>query len=79
MQFSIYNSEKITKLMEVAGKNISNNIDKLKEEIQGVIEQKRHDWWQSESTGMKLGDFCNTWSVKTHNTNKKKAKKLYGY
>ncbi|XP_016103800.1 cytosolic phospholipase A2 gamma-like [Sinocyclocheilus grahami] len=37
-----YSAEKITDLMEVAGKNISNNREKLKEQIQAVIEQKLH-------------------------------------
>ncbi|RXN13580.1 cytosolic phospholipase A2 gamma-like protein [Labeo rohita] len=38
---SSYSAEMITDLMEVAGKNISNNREKLKEEIHAVVEQKR--------------------------------------
>uniref|UniRef100_A0A671L0Q5 PLA2c domain-containing protein n=1 Tax=Sinocyclocheilus anshuiensis TaxID=1608454 RepID=A0A671L0Q5_9TELE len=37
-----YSAEMITDLMDVAGKNISNNREKLKEQIQAVIEQKLH-------------------------------------
>ncbi|KAL1273586.1 hypothetical protein QQF64_026400 [Cirrhinus molitorella] len=37
IKFSSYATEKITKLMEVAGKNISNNKENLKEQIQAVI------------------------------------------
>ncbi|XP_050959708.1 cytosolic phospholipase A2 gamma-like isoform X2 [Labeo rohita] len=36
-----YNTEKITELMKLAGKNISNNKEKLLEQIGAVIEQKR--------------------------------------
>ncbi len=32
-----YSAEMITDLMEVAGKNISNNMEKLKEQIAAVI------------------------------------------
>ncbi|XP_073696256.1 cytosolic phospholipase A2 gamma-like [Garra rufa] len=38
-----YSAEMITDLMEVAGKNISNNREKLLEEIRAAIRQKRHD------------------------------------
>ncbi|XP_042613181.1 cytosolic phospholipase A2 gamma-like [Cyprinus carpio] len=34
--------KKITDLMDIAGKNISNNREKLLEQIQAVIDQKRH-------------------------------------
>ncbi|KAL1273581.1 hypothetical protein QQF64_026395 [Cirrhinus molitorella] len=45
-----YNQKKITDLMDIAGKNISNNKEKLLEQIDAVIEQKRqlmaseHQW-----------------------------------
>ncbi|XP_026099175.1 cytosolic phospholipase A2 gamma-like isoform X1 [Carassius auratus] len=38
-----YNLKMITDLMEVAGKNISDNREKLLEQIQAVIDQKRHE------------------------------------
>ncbi|XP_073696258.1 cytosolic phospholipase A2 gamma-like [Garra rufa] len=38
---SSYSAEMITDLMKVAGENISNNKEKLKEQIQAVIEKKR--------------------------------------
>ncbi|XP_016296787.1 cytosolic phospholipase A2 gamma-like [Sinocyclocheilus anshuiensis] len=38
-----YSRKKITDLMDVAGKNISNNREKLKEQIDAVIEQKRQE------------------------------------
>uniref|UniRef100_A0A671L8S1 Cytosolic phospholipase A2 gamma-like n=1 Tax=Sinocyclocheilus anshuiensis TaxID=1608454 RepID=A0A671L8S1_9TELE len=37
-----YSAEKITDLMEVAGKNISNNREKLKEQIAAVVGKKAH-------------------------------------
>ncbi|KAL1273583.1 hypothetical protein QQF64_026397 [Cirrhinus molitorella] len=38
-----YCAKKINDLMEVAGKNISNNREKLLDEIRAAIKQKRHD------------------------------------
>ncbi|XP_016401005.1 cytosolic phospholipase A2 gamma-like [Sinocyclocheilus rhinocerous] len=37
-----YSAEMITDLMEVAGKNISNNREKLKEQIAAVVGKKAH-------------------------------------
>uniref|UniRef100_A0A672RFE3 Cytosolic phospholipase A2 gamma-like n=1 Tax=Sinocyclocheilus grahami TaxID=75366 RepID=A0A672RFE3_SINGR len=38
-----YSAEKITEVMEVAGKNISNNREKLKEQIAAVVGKKAHN------------------------------------
>ncbi|XP_016382231.1 cytosolic phospholipase A2 gamma-like, partial [Sinocyclocheilus rhinocerous] len=38
-----YSAEMITDLMEVAGKNISNNREKLKEQIAAVVGKKAHN------------------------------------
>ncbi|KAL1273590.1 hypothetical protein QQF64_026404 [Cirrhinus molitorella] len=45
-QISSYSAEKITKLMEVAGKNISNNREKLMKQIHAVIGEKlkKHEY-----------------------------------